>query len=72
MLSPCEMVLRKLWVGTKKGIILEPRSLVIFSGEGRFDWTHEIPARKSDVIDGIRLSRSHRISLTFRTTAHDD
>ena len=68
LLSPCEMVFRKLGGGTKDSIILEPRSLVILSGEGRYDWTHEIPARKSDLIEGLRQPRSRRISLTFRTT----
>ena len=68
LLSPCEMVFRKLGGGAKESIILDPRSLLILSGEGRYDWTHEIPARKSDVIDGLRQLRSRRISLTFRTT----
>lgn len=68
LLSPCEMVFRKLDSDAKAGIVLEPRSLVILSGEGRYNWTHEIPARKSDVIDGFRQPRDRRISLTFRTT----
>ncbi len=71
LLSPCEMVFRKLGSERKKGVILEPRSLVILSGEGRYGWTHEIPARKSDVIDGVRHLRSRRVSLTFRTTITD-
>ncbi|MEO1200242.1 MAG: alpha-ketoglutarate-dependent dioxygenase AlkB [Pseudomonadota bacterium] len=68
LLSPCEMVFRTLDGSAKAGIVLEPRSLVILSGEGRYAWTHEIPARQSDLIDGLRQPRSRRISLTFRTT----
>jgi len=68
LLSPCEMVFRKLDGGARASVILEPRSLVILSGEGRYDWTHEIPARQSDVVDGHRQPRDRRISLTFRTT----
>ena len=41
--------------------------LLILSREARYDWTHEIPARKSDVIDGVRRARARRVSLTFQT-----
>jgi alkylated DNA repair dioxygenase AlkB len=71
LLSPCEMVFRKLEGGTKASIILEPRCLVILSGEGRYNWTHEIPARKSDVIDGFLQPRGRGSSLTFRKTIGD-
>lgn len=40
--------------------------LLILSGPARYDWTHEIPARKSDVINGARQPRRRRVSLTFR------
>jgi len=63
-----EMVFRTLDGSAKAGIVLEPRSLVILSGEGRTNWTYEIPARQSDLIDGLRNPRSRRISLAFRTT----
>ncbi|WP_439635356.1 alpha-ketoglutarate-dependent dioxygenase AlkB [Oceanicaulis sp.] len=46
---------------------LEPRSLLILSGEARYDWTHAIPARKSDAVNGDRIPRTRRVSLTFRT-----
>lgn len=68
LLSPCEMVFRRLDGSARASILLEPRSLVILSGEGRYDWTHEIPARQSDLINGLRHPRGRRISLTFRTT----
>ena len=41
--------------------------LLILSGEARYDWTHEIPAHKSDMINGARQPRTRRVSLTFRT-----
>jgi hypothetical protein len=36
----------------------------------RYEWTHEIPTRRSDAIDGERLPRGRRISLTFRKVIH--
>ncbi len=54
---------------------LEPRSLVVLSGEARYEWLHGIAARKSDVWDGEKYERQRRVSLTFRkviieTTKH--
>jgi alkylated DNA repair dioxygenase AlkB len=66
LLSHCEMVFRSIDGSAKAGIILEPRSLVVLSGDGRYQWTHEIPARKSDMINGLRQQRGRRISLTVR------
>ena len=43
-------------------LYLEPRSLVLLTGDARYKWTHCIPARK---FDGAR-ERVRRISLTFR------
>lgn len=50
----------------KRDLYLEPRSLIILSGPARYKWTHAIPARKSDVIDGFKIERRRRVSLTFR------
>jgi len=47
-------------------VALEPNSCVIMEGDARYKWTHEIPSRKSDVINGTKIARSKRISLTFR------
>jgi alkylated DNA repair dioxygenase AlkB len=62
-----EMVFKKRSNGERRSVILEPANLLILSGEARYDWTHEIPARKSDVIEGVRQARTRRVSLTFRT-----
>jgi alkylated DNA repair dioxygenase AlkB len=50
----------------KQELYLEPRSLVIFSGPARYEWTHAIPARKSDIVNGFKIERKRRVSLTFR------
>lgn len=51
----------------KEEVYLEPRSLVTLSGPARYEWTHAIPARKSDMVNGFKLQRERRISLTFRS-----
>ena len=45
---------------------LEPKSLVVLSGEARNDWLHGIAARKSDELNGQKHPRKRRVSLTFR------
>jgi alkylated DNA repair dioxygenase AlkB len=51
----------------KYDLYLEPRSLIILSGPARYEWIHAIPARKSDVVDGFKIERGRRVSLTFRS-----
>src|SRR5690606_34313762 len=53
--------------GQKEGVWLEPRSLVILKDDARYKWKHSIPARKSDKQHGMAISRTRRLSLTFRT-----
>ena len=45
---------------------LEPRSLLVLTGPARFEWRHGIPARKTDWVEGRRLPRNRRVSLTYR------
>lgn len=45
---------------------LKRRCAVVLEHDARYLWYHSIPARKSDIIDGIRVARTRRISLTFR------
>lgn len=66
LLSRCEMVFRHRPGGATRAIILEPCSALVLTGAARYDWTHEIPARKSDIVEGRKVERSRRISLTFR------
>jgi alkylated DNA repair dioxygenase AlkB len=42
----------KKYDGTEKTVYLHPRSLIIFSGEGRYAWTHGIACRKLDRVSG--------------------
>lgn len=50
--------------------LLKSKSLLIMSGESRFDWTHGITPRKFDIIDTKEgpdiMCRGTRISVTFR------
>ena len=65
--SDCVMNFTNKFDKTKKiPVWLEPRSLVVLSGEARDKWLHGIPARKSDVWDGQKRERQRRVSLTFR------
>jgi len=50
----------------KREVYLEPRSLIVLTGDARYRWMHAIAARKSDRLNGIAIARSRRISLTFR------
>lgn len=65
--STCAMDLEHYQSGKKGTIMLAPRSLLVLSGEARYDWMHAIPARKQDSFQNSILERSRRISLTFRT-----
>lgn len=67
LLSSCEMVFRQRATAERMAVILPARSALLLTGPARYDWTHEIPARKSDRQGGIRIERSRRVSLTFRT-----
>lgn len=69
--SPCIMDFSNLKTGEKKSLVLEERSLIVLSGPARYEWQHAIPARKSDVINGIKTERARRVSLTFRNVILD-
>jgi alkylated DNA repair dioxygenase AlkB len=65
------MQFKNLKSGVKTERLLEQRSLVVLSTEARYDWTHEIPARKTDKVDGYKIERKRRVSLTFRNVIHN-
>ena len=50
----------------KIDLYVKPNSLYIMSGDARYKWTHEMVARKSDMVDDTRIPRSRRVSITFR------
>jgi alkylated DNA repair dioxygenase AlkB len=64
--SSCIMEFSYPGTGDKKELLLEDCSLVVLSGPARYEWQHAIPARKSEVIDGVKTPRKRRVSLTFR------
>ena len=65
--SDCVMNFTNKFNKTKKiPVRLAQRSLVVLSGEARYEWLHGISARKSDEWDGEKHERQRRVSLTFR------
>lgn len=52
--------------GASATIVLPRRSLLIMRGEARYAWSHAIPARKTDCVDGNVVPRKTRVSATFR------
>lgn len=70
--SRCMMEFSHAESGEKVTQLLEPRSLLVLSGEARYRWKHGIPARKSDKIAGQSIPRGRRLSLTFRTVIPGD
>ncbi len=53
-------------------IYLKPRTLLIMKGESRYDWLHEISAVKYDMVDGDRIARRTRTSITLRYVDEDE
>lgn len=50
----------------KEELYLQKRSLIVLSSSARYEWTHAIPSRKSDMVDGFKVLRERRVSCTFR------
>ena len=48
-------------------IVLLRRSLVVFQAKSREVWRHGIAPRKTDKLNGRKIPRERRVSLTFRT-----
>jgi alkylated DNA repair dioxygenase AlkB len=67
--SGCLMEFVELRTQTRQELWLEPRSLLVLVGEARHGWTHAIRPRLNDVLDGVKIPRHRRLSLTFRTLA---
>ena len=64
--SPCVMDFTHSKTGEKSSLLLEPRSLIVLTGDVRYVWQHAIAARKNDRFQGQIISRTRRVSLTFR------
>ena len=65
--SGCLMEFGKLASTSRHELWLERRSLLVLVGEARYQWTHAIRPRLNDTLDGVKLARQRRLSLTFRT-----
>jgi len=64
--STCVMQFSRVGADPEEEILLEPRSLLLLSGEARWNWRHGIPARTADNWKRQERPRSRRVSLTFR------
>ena len=67
LLSACVMRFASQIHSQQTELHLQPASLLVLKGDSRHMWTHAIPSRKTDVVEGQKHTRSRRISLTFRT-----
>jgi alkylated DNA repair dioxygenase AlkB len=64
--SGCVMVFDHPGEQRKVELYLPARSLLIMARVARYEWTHAIPARQSDAVNGRKIMRTRRVSLTFR------
>lgn len=64
--SPCIMYFTHSITGEKYSLLLEPRSLLVLTGDARYEWQHSIAGRKTDKHQGQIIRRTRRLSLTFR------
>ena len=52
-------------------VYLKVGDVLVFRGDARMKYSHEIKKRKIDIIDNVKISRGIRISLTFRHVNKD-
>jgi alkylated DNA repair dioxygenase AlkB len=64
--SSCVMDFINVKTKQKIEMFLESGSLVVIRGEARYNWTHGIAQRKTDVFNNIKFDRKLRVSMTFR------
>jgi alkylated DNA repair dioxygenase AlkB len=64
--SACVMDFIAVEDGREVPVLLRPCSLVLMTGEARYDWKHRIKARKTDRFDNETITRGRRVSLTLR------
>lgn len=65
--SGCLMDFTHSNTAQKTSLFLPPCSLLLLQGDARYHWQHGIAKRKKDVVDGVKIQRGRRVSLTFRT-----
>ena len=64
--SPCVMDFTHSQTQQKISLLLSPGSLVVMHREARYLWQHGIAPRKKDKYKGTEITRTRRISMTFR------
>jgi alkylated DNA repair dioxygenase AlkB len=64
--SPCVMDFTHSKSDEKSSLLLEPRSMLVLTGDARYIWQHAIAGRKTDRYNGQIIQRTRRVSLTFR------
>ncbi len=52
---------------SRKWLYLQPKSVLRLSNEARYQWKHGIAKRKTDRLNGIKIPRERRVSITFRS-----
>ena len=52
-------------------VLLPVGSLAVMKDDARSLWTHEIIGKKTDIINGKKINRGTRISITFRTVSDE-
>lgn len=52
-------------------LLIPLRTLILMTGESRFNWYHGIPPRKSDKFNEQIYKRQRRVSITFRKVIID-
>lgn len=57
---------KDLTKGEMLTVRLTKGSILVFGGDARMNWSHEIKKRKTDIVDGKKVARGDRISITFR------
>jgi alkylated DNA repair dioxygenase AlkB len=53
-------------------LLIPPRTLIVMTGESRYNWYHGIPPRKSDKFNEQVHKRQRRVSITFRKVILDN
>eukprot|EP01134_Creolimax_fragrantissima_P005562 CFRG5562T1 len=62
------MEFKHAYDGRCVSVLVPRRSLMAFTGEARFNWTHGLTETRFDYVNGTFTERKLRISLTFRQT----
>ena len=70
--SQCVMDFTHSKTDEKSSLLLEPRSLLVLTGDARYIWQHAIAGRKTDRYNRQIIRRTRRISLTFRKVTVGD